>query len=445
MAQGGPGDLGLGAELPRGGEIQTGLGHARCPPSTPGNPSAPSPLRCPSFSAPLVCRIPSSPQALLGGSLVQLSNLVLGVLGAGAQGGPGEQRRTWTGFSMEAFAFKELRQFAELTVPSAMMVCLEWWSFVLLVLLSGLLPNPKLETSVLSICLNTGALMFTVTSGLCAAISVGRLCKHAASPVLAVCCHGSTAQSCACAGRVRAVLPGCLAASRSMAARAYSNLIACRLPCAGLAPPPPAPPVAAPPTALVHHSSLLRRLVAADPPRSRSADEPARLTSASRVRTSSAPRQRARCATGRRTPSALHACRLHRARPLRRIHTPAPPSPTTALLPGPPRARPDALLRRPRLWLRAALLSRWPAAASAPSAPSCHATRSRLRLLQPTPSASTPPPNDVLPLIPWPQPLPATATCRHSLACARAPYGLRLGPTLLRLASARAPATCPRA
>ncbi|XP_044958520.1 protein DETOXIFICATION 16-like [Hordeum vulgare subsp. vulgare] len=83
----------------------------------------------------------------------------------------GACRSTWTGFSMEAFAFKELRQFAELAVPSAMMVCLEWWSFELLVLLSGLLPNPKLETSVLSICLNTGALMFTVPSGLCAAIS----------------------------------------------------------------------------------------------------------------------------------------------------------------------------------------------------------------------------------------------------------------------------------
>jgi MATE family multidrug resistance protein len=31
-------------------------------------------------------------------------------------------------------------------------VCsLEWWSFEILVLLSGLLPNPQLETSVLSI------------------------------------------------------------------------------------------------------------------------------------------------------------------------------------------------------------------------------------------------------------------------------------------------------
>ena len=28
---------------------------------------------------------------------------------------------------------------------------LEWWSFELLILLSGLLPNPQLETSVLSV------------------------------------------------------------------------------------------------------------------------------------------------------------------------------------------------------------------------------------------------------------------------------------------------------
>ncbi|WVZ58769.1 hypothetical protein U9M48_009001 [Paspalum notatum var. saurae] len=78
-------------------------------------------------------------------------------------------RRTWTGFSTEAF--RELLRFTELAIPSAMMVCLEWWSFELLVLLSGLLPNPTLETSVLSICLNTGALLFMVPFGLCTAIS----------------------------------------------------------------------------------------------------------------------------------------------------------------------------------------------------------------------------------------------------------------------------------
>uniref|UniRef100_A0A0E0IQV3 Protein DETOXIFICATION n=1 Tax=Oryza nivara TaxID=4536 RepID=A0A0E0IQV3_ORYNI len=74
-------------------------------------------------------------------------------------------RETWTGFSMDAF--RELRRFTELAIPSAMM----WWSFELVVLLSGLLPNPKLETSALSICLNTGSLMFMVPFGLCTAIS----------------------------------------------------------------------------------------------------------------------------------------------------------------------------------------------------------------------------------------------------------------------------------
>ncbi|CAN6283486.1 unnamed protein product [Urochloa humidicola] len=81
----------------------------------------------------------------------------------------GACKGTWTGFSTEAF--KELRRFTDLAIPSAMMVCLEWWSFELLVLLSGLLPNPKLETSVLSICLNTGALMFMIPLGLGTAIS----------------------------------------------------------------------------------------------------------------------------------------------------------------------------------------------------------------------------------------------------------------------------------
>ncbi|GJN02950.1 hypothetical protein PR202_ga20346 [Eleusine coracana subsp. coracana] len=58
--------------------------------------------------------------------------------------------RTWNGFSMEGL--KELRPFAALAVPSALMICLEFWAFEIVVLVSGLLPNPQLETSVLSIC-----------------------------------------------------------------------------------------------------------------------------------------------------------------------------------------------------------------------------------------------------------------------------------------------------
>ncbi|CAN6237887.1 unnamed protein product [Urochloa humidicola] len=78
-------------------------------------------------------------------------------------------RDTWTGFSREAF--RGVYDFLRLAVPSAVMVCMEWWSFELLVLLSGLLPNPKLETAVLSICLNTNGFAFMVPLGLGGAIS----------------------------------------------------------------------------------------------------------------------------------------------------------------------------------------------------------------------------------------------------------------------------------
>jgi MATE family multidrug resistance protein len=47
----------------------------------------------------------------------------------------------------------------------------EWWSFEILVLLSGLLPNPELESSVLSICLTTTSLMYTIPYGLGGAAS----------------------------------------------------------------------------------------------------------------------------------------------------------------------------------------------------------------------------------------------------------------------------------
>ncbi|KAK3442651.1 hypothetical protein EUGRSUZ_B02873 [Eucalyptus grandis] len=39
---------------------------------------------------------------------------------------------------------------------------LEWWSFELLILLSGLLPNPQLETSVLSVCLGTISSLYAI-------------------------------------------------------------------------------------------------------------------------------------------------------------------------------------------------------------------------------------------------------------------------------------------
>ncbi|CAN0891432.1 Protein DETOXIFICATION 16 [Linum grandiflorum] len=75
--------------------------------------------------------------------------------------------KTWTGFSKEALV--GVWTFLKLAIPSACMVCLEMWSFEMLVLASGLLPNPKLETSVLSISLNTAATVWMIAYGLSAA------------------------------------------------------------------------------------------------------------------------------------------------------------------------------------------------------------------------------------------------------------------------------------
>ncbi|KAJ4897544.1 MATE efflux family protein 5 [Raphanus sativus] len=64
-----------------------------------------------------------------------------------------------------------VKQFFQYGIPSAAMVCLEWWLFELIVLCSGLLPNPKLETSVLSICFTVAALHYVIPGGVAAAVS----------------------------------------------------------------------------------------------------------------------------------------------------------------------------------------------------------------------------------------------------------------------------------
>ncbi|KAJ0095828.1 hypothetical protein Patl1_15219 [Pistacia atlantica] len=67
--------------------------------------------------------------------------------------------------------FRGIGEFFRFAIPSAVMICLEWWSFELLILMSGLLPNPELETSVLSVCLNTISTLYTIPYGLSAAVS----------------------------------------------------------------------------------------------------------------------------------------------------------------------------------------------------------------------------------------------------------------------------------
>ncbi|KAJ9163289.1 hypothetical protein P3X46_022970 [Hevea brasiliensis] len=77
--------------------------------------------------------------------------------------------KTRAQISMELF--HGIGEFFRFAIPSAVMICLEWWSFELLVLLSGLLPNPELETSVLSVCLTTISTLYAIPYGFGAAVS----------------------------------------------------------------------------------------------------------------------------------------------------------------------------------------------------------------------------------------------------------------------------------
>ncbi|KAK1309491.1 MATE efflux family protein LAL5 [Acorus calamus] len=78
-------------------------------------------------------------------------------------------KNTWHGPSMESFQYV-LPSF-KLALPSAVMVCLEYWAFEILVLLAGLMPNSEDSTSLIAMCVNTEAVVYNITYGFSAAVS----------------------------------------------------------------------------------------------------------------------------------------------------------------------------------------------------------------------------------------------------------------------------------
>ncbi|XP_022135988.1 protein DETOXIFICATION 40-like isoform X2 [Momordica charantia] len=79
-------------------------------------------------------------------------------------------RATWRGFSAQAFT--GLPEFFRLSAASAIMLCLETWYFQILVLVAGLLENPELALSSLSVCTTINGLAFMISVGFNAAASV---------------------------------------------------------------------------------------------------------------------------------------------------------------------------------------------------------------------------------------------------------------------------------
>ncbi|KAE8702281.1 MATE efflux family protein ALF5 [Hibiscus syriacus] len=76
---------------------------------------------------------------------------------------------TWKGLSFESFRY--IIRNSKLALPSAAMVCLEFWALEILVFLAGLMPNSEITTSLIGVCVNTGDFANMITYGLSAAAS----------------------------------------------------------------------------------------------------------------------------------------------------------------------------------------------------------------------------------------------------------------------------------
>ncbi|POO03189.1 Multi antimicrobial extrusion protein [Trema orientale] len=76
----------------------------------------------------------------------------------------------WSGFSWLAFA--DLFGFVKLSLASAVMLCLEFWYLMVLVVITGRLPNPLIPVDAISICMNINGWDAMIAIGFNAAISV---------------------------------------------------------------------------------------------------------------------------------------------------------------------------------------------------------------------------------------------------------------------------------
>ncbi|KAK4260749.1 hypothetical protein QN277_003827 [Acacia crassicarpa] len=78
--------------------------------------------------------------------------------------------KTRAPISMELF--HGIRDFFALAIPSAIMACLQWWSYEVTTLLAGLLrPNPQLETSILAVCVSMNVTIYSVPESIGSAAS----------------------------------------------------------------------------------------------------------------------------------------------------------------------------------------------------------------------------------------------------------------------------------
>ncbi|XP_050226586.1 protein DETOXIFICATION 49-like [Mercurialis annua] len=81
----------------------------------------------------------------------------------------GVYKKTWCGVSLECL--KGWRILLNLAVPSCVSVCLEWWWYEIMILLCGLLINPRATVASMGILIQTTALIYIFPSSLSFSVS----------------------------------------------------------------------------------------------------------------------------------------------------------------------------------------------------------------------------------------------------------------------------------
>lgn len=97
----------------------------------------------------------------------------------------GQPGNTWGGFSKKAFS--GWGEYLSYGVPTAVMICMEWWAYEVLILLAGALPSAQVSLAVMGICLNIST--WWVPAGLPA-------CMYAWVPVCCACYMCGACGSC---------------------------------------------------------------------------------------------------------------------------------------------------------------------------------------------------------------------------------------------------------
>ena len=81
----------------------------------------------------------------------------------------GAHNRCWPGFSRRAFS--GWRLYLGIALPATAMLCAEWWTFEILIILSGLLPSPEVALSAVGVGFQVDVLIFMPTLGFSGALS----------------------------------------------------------------------------------------------------------------------------------------------------------------------------------------------------------------------------------------------------------------------------------